>query len=158
LCAAYPRTALPPASTDLWLTTLCSFDAKLGAKAVDSLIRGVKFWPSLAELHEHYGIVREQAGRARREEERREEIEALEALEEAGLPPLDEILRRFPEVERWMPGGEHMAGLPEEGKGVCSDCGEERPRLYRLGKVRVCADCARPRLRAKAKTDDGQAA
>jgi hypothetical protein len=155
LRSAYPRTNLPAETSELWLTRLGSLDATLGAKAVESRIDGVKFWPSLAELHEKVGIVREQAARNRREEERCQELQALEAAE---FPPLEEILRRFPEVERWMPGGGRVSGLPEEGKGDCSDCGEERPTLHRLGKFRVCADCAQLRLRAKAKTHDGEAA
>jgi hypothetical protein len=155
LRSAYPRTNLPAETSELWLIRLRSLDATLGAKAVESLIDGVKFWPSLAELHEQVGIVREQAARELREEERRQELHALEAAE---FPPLDEILRRFPDLERWMPGSGRVSGLPEEGGGDCSDCGQERPTLHRLGKFRVCADCARKRLRAKAKTEDGEAA
>jgi hypothetical protein len=147
LRAAYPRTTLPDEASDLWLTRLRALDTKVGAKAVESLIDGVKFWPSLAELYEHYEIAREQAARVRRAEERRQQLEEFDAME---LPPLAEILRRFPEVQKLVAGDDGVVGLPAEGRGECDECGTVRPMLYRLNKFRLCPRCARRRKHANA--------
>lgn len=112
----------------------------------------MKFWPSLAELHEHYEIVREQAARKAREEERRAADAAADTL-----PRL--ALREIPAVRDYLARQEVVVGIPEEGKGDCSDCGQQHPALYRIGKFRVCTECARKRLRARALdiTDDAAA-
>ena len=145
LRAAYPRVAVSADTDELWLSNLSALDAELGRRAVRSLIVGVKFWPSIAELHEHVAIVREHAAREKRERERRE---ADEALERIGRPSLREI----PAVVEYLARTSSALDLPEEGRGECSDCGR-RSTLYRVGKFRVCLDDVRKRQRAREKLD-----
>lgn len=139
LSSAYPSAKLTQDTLRLYAKTLRGWNAKLGEGAVESAIAGCKFFPSLAELGSHYGIVREQRAREYRELERRREDAVYDSLPR---PPLKDI-----------PGADWQTleapNLPEEGQGDCSDCGKKR-RLYRLGKFQVCATCARRRQRCAA--------
>jgi hypothetical protein len=148
LRAAYPdaKAKIGPDTADLWLEELRRLEATSGETAVRSLIESSRFWPSIAELREQYAVAREQLAREFRAEERRTAERVADQIER---PPLREIPAVRDYLERRAPG----VGLPEEGAGVCSDCERQRPRLYRFGKVRVCAEDARSRLRTREKVE-----
>jgi hypothetical protein len=158
LCAYFAKTTIPEATRDVWLAELRSIDHGVGTTAVRSLCVGSKFWPAIAELYEQVEIAREQAARARREKERRAAEETLDNLERPALreiPALLEAEGRADEAQevrsffaRWLDPGGGLVDLPEEGAGPCEDCGTEGPRTWRLGKFRLCAKCARMRVRA----------
>jgi hypothetical protein len=126
LCAYFAKTLGEP-SRNAWLTELRSLDFALGSTAVRSLVVGSRFWPSIAELYEQVEIAREQAARARREEERRAAEETLDNLERPALreiPALLEAEGRADEAQevrsffaRWLDPGGGLVDLPEEGAG-----------------------------------------
>jgi hypothetical protein len=128
---------------------LRQLDPAIGAAAVQSLIDGVTFFPSLAELAGHVAIVREQSARRRREEERRAEDAAR-----ADLPRVP--LRKIPEVmdlqRRWVA----PFSVPEAEPGPCADCRKAGLRFL-VGRVAVCRDCARARLATRAHLAGGPA-
>jgi hypothetical protein len=150
LSADYPRTTIDDATIGLWLDELGRLDHKIGTTAVQSLVASQKFWPSIAHLHEQVEIARQQAARERVAAERRAANLALDLtprLPLAEIPAAVELLERFTEP------------LPlERGEdGDCDDgCGSTGAR-YQLGRVRVCADCGRRRLRAARITSDADA-
>jgi hypothetical protein len=147
LCAAYPRSAPTAETKDLWLIRLGELEVEIGTKAIQSLIDGVKFWPAIAELLEQYEIVREQTARRRSEEKRRARDAAADALPRIPLREIPSVLEL---QARWV----EPLSLPEATAGECDDgCGKTGLR-FRLGRVSICADCARRRLRARTKGEE----
>jgi hypothetical protein len=153
LRAAYPAAKVGPDTVELWLAELRKLDESIGEPAVRSLVASCRFWPSPAELYEQVEIVRRQRAQQARDEERRAEQEAFDAIE---LPPLREI----PAVRdlRALLDGPPV-DLPDASRGRCDDgCGDEGER-YRLGVHRdgsprnICGSCARKRLRARDKAN-----
>jgi hypothetical protein len=145
LRAAYPRTPIGDDTADLWLDQLAKLDHPIGETAVRSVIETTKTWPSLAHLLEQVSVARAQADRERRSAERRDADRAFDEIEQ---PPL----RTIPAAVKLR---KRFAGLPPEvelaPEGDCDDgCGRSGQR-YQLGRLRLCADCARRRLRAAAK-------
>jgi hypothetical protein len=143
LCSGYPRSKPTEETKDLWLTRLRSLDAELGAKAIESVIDGVRFWPSIAELHEHVELVRQQRARALREEERRAADEFVDNLER---PPLSEILSVQELLGRWSV----IAGVDSAEPGECDDCQERTSTRFVLGPLVLCRECTSRRRRAGA--------
>jgi hypothetical protein len=88
LRAAYPdaRTKVGPDTAAVWIAMLRRLDRDLGRKAVQSLIEGCKFWPSIAELNEQVVILREQARGERQAAERREDDLAHELMPRVAAP------------------------------------------------------------------------
>jgi hypothetical protein len=146
LRSGFPKVADSADAIDLWLSELRPLKRSLAERAVRSLLVGARFTPVLAEFHEQYAIAREQAARARREEERQAEERALDELERP-------TLREIPAVVEYLARTSSALELPEEGSGTCSDCGRSASPLYRVGKFRVCLDDARKRQRAREKLD-----
>jgi hypothetical protein len=141
LRAGYPRSKPTEETRDLWLTRLRPLDAELGAAAIESLIDGVRFWPTIAELNEHVEIIREQKTRARREEERRLADELVDNLDR---PPLSEI----PSVQELLGRWSSIAGLESAEPGECGDCHEQASTRFTLGPLVLCRECATRRRRA----------
>jgi hypothetical protein len=162
LCAYYDKNPRD-ATRDAWLNELRLIDLNIGSTAVRSLVVTCKFWPSVAELYEQVANAREQAGRERRDQDRRENEAAYDALREK-RPPLRDVpslldaqgkhedARR---VRHWL--AETIAGLDEEGRGPCDDCGAEAPNTWRYGTARLCEAHAKQRLRAGLRLNDDAA-
>ena len=141
LAAAYPNTRVPAGTVSLWIMELRPLELALAQEAVTSLLHECRFFPSLAELYEHLGYVRERRLARQREEERRAAVEA-----EANLPRLpDEILRSMEELVDRLTladrNGEPLE-LEEVADGVCERCGAEGHRIGYEGHE-FCRDCAR---------------
>jgi hypothetical protein len=141
LCSGYPRSKPTDETKGLWLSRLRSLDAVLGAAAIESVIDGVRFWPSMAEFHEHVQIIREQKARARREEERRVADELADNLPR---PPLSEI----PSVQKLLGRWSVVSGLENAEPGECDDCHREAQMRFVLGPLVLCRECATRRRRA----------
>jgi hypothetical protein len=141
LCASYPRSKPTEETRDLWLTRLRVIDAELGAKAIESLIDGVKFWPSIAEFNEHVELVRQQRARALREEQRRA---ADELVDNMSRPPLSEI----PAVQELLGRWSSISGLESAEPGECDDCHAPAQTRFALGPLVLCRECVTRRRRA----------
>jgi hypothetical protein len=124
----------------LWLTELRRLDRQLGDNAVRSLLKGCRFWPTLAELEDAVEVARDQAVRTRREAARRDEQRAFDELE---LPPLREIPEAVALLERLRLTPPSLERVVD---GPCRDCGKVGSR-FRIGRVDVCIEHARSRMR-----------
>lgn len=146
LRAAYPdaRAKVDSDTAGLWLKRLRGLDRSVAAPAVDALIDGCKFWPTIAELNEQVTLVRDRQARAWREAERRRSEKEYDELE---LPPLQTI-PAYCELLDWFELD--LPKLPRVDDGTCDDCNRAGARVE-IGRVQVCADCARLRLRAAAR-------
>lgn len=183
LVAAFPRQKVGPDTADLWLRELLlPLPFEVGKTAIRSTIAEARVWPSPAFFFERVEKTRREAARQSQQEERRAAEAALvemprpplreipdlvagldpEALDMPGVETSEQVREQAEAVRAFLAREFGFLALPEAGPGECDDCGEDRPTLYRLGKSRLCADCARPRLRARAKagaeTDEGEAA
>jgi hypothetical protein len=98
-------------------------------------------FPSIAQLLEHYRIVREFDKRLERDEERRAEAAAYDNLPR---PPLREIPAAVELLERWEP----KLGLEQAGEGTCEDC-EKKGKRYRFERLALCGECAAARSRVR---------
>jgi hypothetical protein len=142
LTAAFPRITIDDDTVELWIDGLRPLDHHLGETAVRSLIDGTKFFPTIAELNEAVTIAREHTARARREAERRA---ADRAYDQQPHPLLRDIPAAVELQERF---GNPPPTLDLTTDGICDDgCGRTGAR-YQLGRMQVCARCARRRLNA----------
>ena len=159
LCAYFDKKLREP-TRDAWLTELQTVEAEIGATSIRALAVGSTFWPSVAEFYEQVAIAREQKARERREQERREAEQDYSNLERPPLREIPGILdqrgrhEEAAQMRDFLARMEGVVDLPVEGSGTCSDCDQESGTLYRLGKFRVCANCARLRLRVRRRLAD----
>jgi hypothetical protein len=147
LAAAYPQVKLTEETISLYLKKLMPWNAEIGTKAVASALETCRYMPTIAELHHHYGVVREQTVRDHKAEQTR-----LERMAEDNLPhvPLQEI----PVVNEHLAklrgtSADELLNLEEAGEGKCDDCPKRGPR-YRFFKLALCPEHVAARLRVKA--------
>jgi hypothetical protein len=135
---AYPFSDLATETGRVYLDALEKMDEGQGERAVRSAIEGQMLFPSIAQLLEHYRIVRELDKRLERDEERRAEAAAYDNLPRVPLREIPELL------ERWEP----KLGLELAGEGACEDCEKEGKR-YRFERLALCGECAAARSRVR---------
>jgi hypothetical protein len=138
----YPFSDLALESGKAYVDTLVEMDEELGRRAVTSVIESSFLFPSIAELLEHYRIVREQRSRVERDEQRKAEQASYDKLPR---PPLREIPAAVELMERWEP----RLALEQVSDGECADCDKDGKR-YRYQRLALCADCAASRGRVRA--------
>jgi hypothetical protein len=73
LIGAYPQVAVKHNTVSLWLSELRPLDHDTAEQALLGHLRHCRWFPTIAELHEHYRIVQAQARRAAHEAERENE-------------------------------------------------------------------------------------
>jgi hypothetical protein len=139
---AYPFSDLVVDSGRLYVDELEKMDEELGRQAVTSVIEGSLLFPSIAELLEHYRIVREQRRRAERDVQRKAQAVAYDNLPR---PALRDIPSAVELMERWEP----RLALEQVSDGECADCDKDGKR-YRYNRLALCSDCAFARGRVKA--------
>lgn len=136
LTAAYPMARVSAATVGLWLAQLRPIEFDLGAEAVENVIHGVAFFPSIAEFDQALVVVREQRGREIREAKRQEALEA-----EASLPPLaPEVVKEMRRFTAKLAGTD-TPGLTEIEPGICDDCKKDSERLFRYVGLALCSKC-----------------
>lgn len=147
LRSAYPASKINEHTLALYLKKLQPWSAAIGAKAIQSALENCRYMPTIAELHQHYGICKEQAVRDQKAEQTR-----MERLAEDNLPHVP--LKEIPAVHEHLVklrglSADELLNLEKAGDGKCDDCPKQGPR-YRFFKLALCSEHVAARLRVKA--------
>jgi hypothetical protein len=147
LLSAYPNANVQADTLRIYQRELRPMSHELAREAVVSAIGTCRFLPTIAELHHHYALAREQRRRKNDEENMR-----AERLAEDNLPhvPLKDIPAAQEHLAKIMSGDtEALVNLEQVSDGKCDDCPAEGKR-YAFFKLGLCSRCIGHRLRVKA--------
>ncbi len=148
LCSAYPNAKVDADTLRIYQRELRPMSHELAKEAVVSAIGTCRFLPTIAELHHHYGIAREQ----HRRQQEAERISTERAIEdELPRPPLKDIPAATEYLAK-LHDLEPRLNLESVSDGKCDDCPKEgaRFKFYKLG---LCLTCLVRRMKAKEKVE-----
>ena len=148
LRSAYPNAKVDVDTVRIYQRELKPLRYELAQEAVISAIGSCRFLPTIAEIHHHYGIAREQARRRTEEENRR-----LERIAEDNLPRV--ALKDIPAATDYLlriRDDAPQLNLEEVSEGKCGDCEDAGPR-FKFATLALCARCVTDRLRVKAQVE-----
>lgn len=148
LKSAYPNAKVDVDTVRIYQRELKPMNHELAKEAVVSAIGTCRFLPTIAELHHHYAIAREQY-RRRNEAERVRIERAVE--DEMPRPPLKDIPAATEYLAK-LHDLEPRLNLERVDEGKCDDCPTvgSRFKFFALG---LCLECLLRRLKAQEKVD-----